>query len=386
MHDDLPSLPIVPITLLAGFLGAGKTTLLNRLIAYQRGERVAVLVNDFGSINIDSALVVNVEGDMVSLSNGCICCTIREDLLDTVLDVLEQPEPPQRIVIEASGVSDPWALAETLLLPDVRERARLESIITLVDAEQVPHAHALGMEYASLLINQIAVADILILNKIDLIGERERDALHEWVRQIVPQARMLDAVQADVPLALLFDLPPTERTAPAHADHAHADHAHADHAHDHSTQFATWSFTSDTPLPLDRLRIALKSLPVGVFRLKGILQLAEQRERQVIVHVVGNRIQLTFGPGWNDTPAQTQLVAIGLPHSFDPAELTRQFAACVQAAPARQWVARAVRAAWRLGQVCSVVARSHYYLLEGEDWWVRGPWRTLPAAGPVPAR
>lgn len=137
MHDDLPRLPIVPITLLAGFLGAGKTTLLNRLIAYQQNERVAVLVNDFGSINIDSALVVNVESDMVSLSNGCICCTIREDLLDTVLDLLEQPEPPQRIVIEASGVSDPWALAETLLLPEVREFARLESIITLVDAEQV---------------------------------------------------------------------------------------------------------------------------------------------------------------------------------------------------------------------------------------------------------
>ncbi len=341
MHDDLPRLPIVPITLLAGFLGAGKTTLLNRLIAYQQNERVAVLVNDFGSINIDSALVVNVESDMVSLSNGCICCTIREDLLDTVLDLLEQPEPPQRIVIEASGVSDPWALAETLLLPEVREFARLESIITLVDAEQVPHAQTLGMEYASLLINQIAVADILILNKIDLISERERHALHEWVRQIVPQARILDAAYADVPLALLFDVPLTERTPPAHThqndhhdhDHAHCDHDH-DHAHhDHSTQFATWSYTSDTPLTLDQLRIVLKSLPVGVFRLKGIVQLAEQRERQVIVHVVGSRIQLTFGQDWGNTPAQTQLVAIGLPDSFDPTELTHQFAACEQAAP-----------------------------------------------------
>ncbi len=345
MHDDLPSLPIVPITLLAGFLGAGKTTLLNRLIAYRHNERVAVLVNDFGSINIDSALVVNVESDMVSLSNGCICCTIREDLLDTVLDLLEQPEPPQRIIIEASGVSDPWSLAETLLLPEVRELARLESIITLVDAEQVPHAQTLGMEYASLLINQIAVADMLILNKIDLISERERRALHEWVRQIVPQARILDAAYADVPLALLFDLPLAERTPPVHAhnhdhdhhDHHDHDHSHCDHDHDHhdhGTLFATWSFTSDEPLTLDRLRVTLKSLPVGVFRLKGIIQLVEQRERQVIVHVVGNRIQLTFGQGWGSTPAQTQLVAIGLPNSFDPDELTRQFAACVQAAPA----------------------------------------------------
>ena len=128
-----------PITVLTGFLGAGKTTLLNRILNGNHGLRVAVLVNDFGSINIDADLVVGIEnnGDVISLANGCVCCSIRDDLLDAVTQVLARPEQPEYVVLEASGVADPVGIAVTFTDAGLRDRIRLDSITCVVDAEQV---------------------------------------------------------------------------------------------------------------------------------------------------------------------------------------------------------------------------------------------------------
>jgi G3E family GTPase len=326
MDMSEPDTPPIPLTILTGFLGAGKTTLLNRILHGSQGQRIAVLVNDFGSINIDSQLVVGVAEDAVSLTNGCICCTIRDDLLTTALGIVQQPDPPERLVIEASGVSDPWAVAETFLLPDIRPLTRLDTIIAVVDAEQVYQEFALQPTYSALIVNQVAVADIVILNKIDLVDAATRTALHEWVRRIVPNARILEAVHADVPLELLLgsDALPHQR----HAHHHDHDHAHH-HDHDHGTQFQTWSYEATRPFALKAVRDVLKTLPTGIFRAKGVLWIAEKPERRALLHLVGSRVQFTFGEPWGDTPPQSQLIGIGLPEAVNPDDLTQRFAACL---------------------------------------------------------
>jgi G3E family GTPase len=173
-HDLKISRRVTPVTVLTGFLGAGKTTLLNRILNGDHGLRIAVLVNDFGSINIDADLVVGVEsgGDVISLANGCICCNIRDDLLAAVMQVIERPEGPEYIVLEASGVAEPSGIAVTFLDARLRDRIRLDSIMCVVDASQVFAAP----ETMELKLRQIAFADMLILNKADLVS---RDDAHQ---------------------------------------------------------------------------------------------------------------------------------------------------------------------------------------------------------------
>ncbi|MCG8347364.1 MAG: GTP-binding protein [Chloroflexales bacterium] len=357
MAFEAPAQPI-PLTILTGFLGAGKTTLLNRILHADHGLKVAVMVNDFGSINIDTQLVVGVEGETVSLANGCICCTIRDDLLNSALQLLDRPEPPEYLLIEASGVSDPWAVADTFGLPELRSYFQLDGVITVVDAEYVLEQR----HYADLIVDQVSAADIVVLSKVDLVDEAQRAAVEEWVRRIVPRARMLPAVHGEVPINLLLgvgryqlELTPLRASGHAHAQHEHGHHEHrpdcdhdhghhkhgpdCDHDHDHGAAFSSWSYTSAQPFGLKALRKVVLNLPVEIFRAKGLLYLADILDRRAVLQAVGPRVSVTLGEPWGDEPPHTQLVFLSTPGGLDKAALQAAFDSCQTDVPADEAVA-----------------------------------------------
>ena len=189
--SSIPDGRAVPVTVLTGFLGAGKTTLLNRILNGNHGLRVAVLVNDFGSINIDAELVVDVKSDVVSLANGCVCCSIRGDLIEAVKSVLERPEKPEYVLLEASGVADQSGIITTFINPDLRNLIRLDSVTCVLDAEQV-FAHPEYPALKDLKLRQIAFADMMILNKVDLAGPAEVKKVRAWVDENFNRLRLLD--------------------------------------------------------------------------------------------------------------------------------------------------------------------------------------------------
>ena len=249
-HDARTDPAITPLTVLTGFLGAGKTTLLNRILKGDHGLRIAVMVNDFGSVNIDADLVVGVEacGDLISLANGCICCSMRDDMLTAVEKITERPEQPEYIVLEASGVADPSRIAFTFINAGLRERVRLDSIMCLVDASQlfaVP-------EQMELKLRQIAYSDMLILSKTDLVSRQEVGRIRAWLDDRFPRNRLVEAPRGEVPMEILLS---SGRFDPSQMETGHAlagkcasgDCNHEEHQQ-HTSTFSTWSFETDRPL------------------------------------------------------------------------------------------------------------------------------------------
>lgn len=320
-----------PLTIITGFLGAGKTTLLNRILSADHGLKIAVLVNDFGSVNIDAAMIVNVEGETYSLSNGCICCTIREDLVRAVLDVLNRPEPPEYIVIETSGVSDPLEVALTLRPINA---IAIDSILSVIDAEQIV---TLERQYAVLAMNQVGMADIVILNKVDLVDGAGLARARAYIKRVMPNARIYETTHADVPLPLIlnvdaFDAERLTLRVPddVHVHEAGEENGHDGHSHpDHSLAFSTWTYTSPKPMSLKALQRMVENLPDSIYRAKGTVYLADEPETPSVLQVVGRRATITPQPeGWNGRLQVNQLVFIGTHGGIDPELLTSQLEAC----------------------------------------------------------
>ncbi len=326
----IPGRDPVPVTLLTGFLGAGKTTLLNRILNGQHGLRVGVLVNDFGAINIDAELVSGVEQNTISLTNGCVCCEIRDDLVNSLELLLTREDAIDYVILEASGVADPEGIVMTFLNPRYEGLLRLDSITCIIDAEAI-FAQGDNERLNLTKLRQIGFADLVVLNKVDLVGPEHIEVIKEWIDLHIHRIRIIEATHCDVPLEVLlavgrFD--PVNVISQREGSEVEEQEHHHRHG-DVGAMFQTWSYESDRPFSLELLRqMVRKELPASIYRCKGIVYTTDFPDKRYALQIVGRRTEIVELDEWGERMPRTQIVAIGA--AINAPELSDKFDACLE--------------------------------------------------------
>ena len=348
----------IPVTVLTGYLGAGKTTLLNRILSEPHGKRYAVIVNEFGEIGIDNDLIVESDEEIYEMNNGCICCTVRGDLIRVVEGLMRRPGRFDAIVVETTGLADPAPVAQTFFMDeDVRARTRLDAVVAMVDARHLP----LRLKDSREAEDQIAFADVVVLNKTDLVSPEELETVERTVRAINPSARIHRAERAAVPLEAVldrgaFDLSRAlendphflDHDDPEHVcgpacdhhrhdhDHGHHHHDHDHHHHDHAAPAEIHDHTIESVSlragPMDPKKffpwvekITQLDGP-NILRLKGIIAFVGDKDRYVVqgIHML---VEGDHQRAWKDGETrESRMVFIG--RNLDREKLERTFKAC----------------------------------------------------------
>lgn len=285
----------IPLTVVGGYLGSGKTTRINAVLRQPRGLRLAVVVNDFGAVNVDAHLLRASAGDLLELANGCVCCSLADGMAAAIRGLSELRPAPDRVLVEVSGVGDPAAVAKWGTLPGFR----MGGVVVCVDAETVEF-RASDRWVGDTVRRQLEGADVFLLTKSDLVAEQARRRTRSWLASVAPGVPVSD--EPDALARILMDPPrPGDPVAGARGDH---------------DPHRTWSLTSEGPVDRDRLLAGLRSLPEGVVRAKGILQTTAAPGRRTVVQRAGRRCELHDDGEWRDGDRSTLvLVATGDPRA-----------------------------------------------------------------------
>jgi G3E family GTPase len=296
----------IPASILTGFLGAGKTTLLNYILQQQHGYKFGIIVNEVGEIGIDSQLVENQSEEIVQMNNGCVCCTVRKDLVKGVQKLLQRGGFDY-LLVETTGIADPGPVAQTFLnIPQLQQLVRLDSIITVVDAEQI-HKQMAALETAR---EQIAMADFVLLNKTDLVTPERLDGLETEIRGLNPHTQIFRTNRSQVNLKELLDMNAFDVDHKLGVDPEFLNEFKQGRHHDGINSHA---FIFDQPFDVDKLEAFVQRLSdeEKVYRSKGIVWIS-QNPRRAVFHGVNNRFTIFWDRLWNkEETRKSQLVFIG---------------------------------------------------------------------------